>query len=218
MEPGAITARAVAALLISTWPRRIAFGLILLLPAVVITMGGFAKTDGNTNVVSAGTSVDLGPITVRPISFFVSAQTNRSALEYWDGSDAFLGITADVENNTDEPISLDFPGPASGMAVPVLADGQEQTGFDVPNVVVRSIDGTGGDQLLPGVPDQVVLLWPIADSDTIGDTVTVSMTESIFTYGFVSQEDRWLSIGDELLVDLPRIDLPAALYEPEEQW
>lgn len=217
-EAGAITARTVGTLLMATWPRRILCGVVILIPAIVAAFGGFGKAEERREAIPVGTSVDLGPMTMRPVSFFVSADVNRSDLESRDGAEAYLGVIVDVENSTDEHISLTFPGPASDAVVPDLdADLFAMERTSTADAALRVVDNTNGETVLPGIPDQVALLWPITDVDAVPDVLTISMTESVWEYGVVSGEDRWLSLGDTWLMDLPRDDLPTALYEPPDE-
>jgi hypothetical protein len=216
MEVGAITVRTVGTFLLASWPRRLVVGLIMLVPILVAAFGGFEPAEPETFEVPAGDAVDLGPATYQPTGFFVSAETARSDLEYIDGAVAWVGVVVDVENVTDEPLSITFPGPASDSAVPVLEpDVRVESSRSTPHLAPRLLDGSA-TYALPGVPTQVAYLWPVSSTDSIGDTMTISMTEQVWTYGPLTGRDTWLALGDIWTMDLPRVELPAGLYEPPE--
>ncbi|MFV0426558.1 MAG: hypothetical protein ACK5KU_05920 [Beutenbergiaceae bacterium] len=99
-QAGAITARTVIGSVLATWPRRIVVGSLLLIPVLVVVLGGFAFANPHSQDIPAGEAVDLGPLIIRPTAFFVSAETNRFDLEYW-GAQAYLGVLVEVENLTD---------------------------------------------------------------------------------------------------------------------
>jgi hypothetical protein len=63
----------------------------------------------------------------------------------------------------------------------------------------------------------VALLWPVSDADAVPEVLPATMTESLWTFGPMSNEERWLSLGDEWHVELPRTELPPALFEPEQE-
>ncbi len=216
MEAGAITVRTVLALLLATWPRRLVLGGLLLVPVVVGALGGFGTAEPRTFDVAPGQDVDLGPMVVRPIAFFVSDETQRTTLEITDGAEAWLGVVVEVENHTEEAITLTFPGPASDALAPQLPAGTLVTGASVAKEAYRVDDGTMGSVALPGVRTQVALLWPITDADAVPDVLPASMTESLWTFGPMSNEHQWMSLGDVWHVELPRTELPPALFEPEE--
>lgn len=215
VEAGAITARTVGAFLLATWPRRLVAGLVLLLPAVVAALGGFATAEGRTFELQAGETLDLGPMTMRPIAFFVSDETNRTWLEA-TGGEAWLGVLVEVENTTERPISLTFGGAASDALVPQLPDGQIIDQLSTPPYASRVEDNTDGRDALPSLPSYVALLWPVTDPDEIGDVLTATMTESQWRYGIMSGEESWMSLGDVWTVELLRTEMPQTLVEPED--
>lgn len=216
MEAGAITVRTVLTLLLATWPRRLVLGGLLLVPVVVAALGGFGNAEPRSFDVAPGQDVDLGPMLVRPIAFFVSDETQRTTLEITDGAQAWLGVVVEVENLTEEAISLTFPGPASDALVPQVPAGTLVADRSVPHAAYRVDDGTMGSRALPGVRTQVALLWPITEAEAIGDVLPATMTESLWTFGPMSNENQWMSLGDVWNVELPRTELPPALFEPEE--
>lgn len=217
VQAGAITARTVTVFLLATWPRRIVLGLVLLVPIVIAAAGGFGKTEPRSFALQAGESVDLGPLTMRPTAFFVSDETERDGLEYTDGAEAWLGVIVEVENTTTSSISLTFPGPASHAIMPELPEGQLLTDLSVASEAFRIADYTDGRRTLPSVPTEVALLWEISDPEAIGDTLTATMTEQVWTYGPMSGEESWMSLGDIWTVELPRTELPPSMFEPEEE-
>lgn len=216
MQAGAITARTVAAFLLATWPRKLLVGGLLLVPVIVSALGGFGEAEQRRYEANPGDEIDLGPMTIRPVSFFVSDETHRSDLQITDGAEAWVGVVVEVENTTDSVISLTFPGPASDALTPQLAEGVLLSTVSVPAGAYRVADGTLGGNALPGVPTEVALLWPISDADAVPDVLPATMIESIWTFGPMSNESRWLSLGDVWTVELPPTDLPPALFEPEE--
>lgn len=216
-QAGAITARTVAVVLLATWPRRIILGIVLLIPVVVAAAGGFGRSEPRSFELQAGQTVDLGPMTMRPIAFFVSDETARSWLDTEGGAQAWLGVIVDVENTTATSISLTFPGPASWALTPQLPEGQILSPLSTADDAYRVADYTQGSRALPSVPTQVALLWQITDPDSVGDTLNATMTEQVWTYGPMSGEETWMSLGDVWTVELPRTELPPAMYEPEDE-
>ena len=216
MEAGAITARTVVTVLLATWPRRLLVGGLLLIPVIVGALGGFDRAEARSFEATPGEDIDLGPLTMRPISFFVSDETQRSGLEYVEGAQAWLGVIVEVENTTENQIPLAFPGPASDAMQPQLPEGVLLSELSVADDAIRVADGTSGRTALPGVRTEVALLWPIADPTAVPDVLEAIMTESLWTFGSMSNEERWMSLGDEWHVSLPRTELPPAMFEPED--
>ena len=218
MEAGAITARTVLTVLLATWPRRLVVGGLLLIPVVVAALGGFGRTEPRSFEATVGQDIDLGPLTMRPISYFVSDETQRSELEYVDGATAWLGVVVEVENTTENQIPLASPGPASDAMRPQLPAGVLLSSVSVASEAIRVADGTIGSTALPGVRTQVALLWPISDPAAVPDVLDAIMTESLWTFGPMSNEERWMSLGDKWHVALPHSELPPALFEPEDEF
>lgn len=217
MEAGAITARTLLVALLATWPRRIGLGLVLLIPVIVVLLGGVRPAPPVSHEVAVGATVDTGTLLLTPSAFFVTDEAARDTLEYTEGAVAWLGVLVTVENQTDEAIPLNFPGAASDALVPDVAEEQFVTGLSgTPDTALRIADASDGSTSLPGVTSEVAVMWPIGDPEAIGDTLTFSMTESIWTFRLLSGEDGWLSIGDVWTMELPRTELPDSLYEPEE--
>lgn len=217
MEAGAITVRTVAALLLASWPRRLILGGLLLVPVIIAALGGFGKAEPRSFDVAPGADVDLGPLIMRPIAFFVSDETERSGLEYTDGAEAWLGVIVEVENLIDTPVTLTSAGPASDALMPQLPEGVLVSTSNLPTSAVRVEDGTIGDRALPGVRTEVAMLWAISDAEAVPDVLPATMTESLWTFGPLSNENVWLSLGDEWDVELPRTELPPSMLEPEEE-
>lgn len=216
MEAGAITARTVITVLLATWPRRLLVGGLLLIPVIVGALGGFGSTEPRSFEASAGEDIDLGPLTMRPLAFFVSDETRRSGLDYVDGAQAWLGIIVEVENTTESAVSLTFSGPASDAMRPQLPEGVLLSSLSAAADAIRVADGTAGTATLPGVRTQVALLWPISDPAAVPDVLDAVMTESLWTFGPMSNEERWMSLGDTWHVALPRTELPPTMFEPED--
>lgn len=219
MEAGVITARAVALYLVASWPRRLILGSLLLIPVLVGLLGGFGDAPPEVREVPPGTTVDLQASTVTPTAFFVSDETQRSQLGYFDTEpDGWLGVVVTVENTWDRWYSLDFSGPASDAVTPVLPEEVfAEEPRSTPHLAVRLEDATIS-YALPGVPMEVVMLWPVSDMDALGDELTITMTEQEWVYAPMSGEERWLSDDDQVWTStLPRIELPESLYEPPEE-
>lgn len=217
MEAGAITARTVMTLLLATWPRRLLVGGLLLVPVIVAALGGFGEAEARSYDATPGEDIDLGPMTIRPVSFFVSDETRRSDLEIIDGATTWLGVIVEVENTTDSLIPLTFPGPASDGLVPQLPEGTLLSATNaVADSAYRVADGTMGSNALPGVRTEVALLWPITDASVVPERLSATMTESMWTFGPMSNENQWMSVGDVWTVELPQTALPPALFEPED--
>lgn len=217
MEAGAITARTVFTLLLATWPRRLLLGGLLLIPVIIGALGGFGNAEARSFDVAPGQDVDLGPMILRPVAYFVSDETQRSTLEITEGATAWLGVIVEVENLTDEAIGLTFPGPATDALRPQVLEGTLVHGLSVPDEAYRVDDGTMGSRALPGVRTHVALLWAITDADAVPEVLPATMTESLWMFGPMSNEERWMSLGDQWQVELPRTELPPAMFEPEEE-
>lgn len=218
MEPGAITARTVFTLLLATWPRRLVLGGLLLIPVLIAALGGFGQAEPRSFETQPGEQVDLGPLAVTPVAYFVSDETQRSSLDFVEGAEAWVGVIVQVENLTDSSISLAFPGPASEAVMPWLDADVLLSDVTVATLAVRVADGTSGDHALPGVPTEVALLWPVADAGAAPETLAVTMTESLWTFGPMSNENRWLALGDRWTAQLPRTELPPAMVDPEDKF
>lgn len=216
MEAGAITARTVAVFLVASWPRRVLLGSLLMIPVLVGALGGFRDAPPEVRDVPPGSPVDLQVLTVTPTAFFVSDETQRWNLEYAE-ADGWVGVVVTVENTWDRWVSLDFSGPGSDAVTPVLADGVLAGDTrSTPQVVVRLEDATM-TYALPGVPTEVVMLWPVTDMGALEDELAITMTEQEWVYAPLSGEERWLSDDDQVwTTTLPRIELPDDLYEPPE--
>jgi hypothetical protein len=219
MEAGAITARTLMTVLLATWPRRLLVGGLLLVPVIVAALGGFGTTEPRSFEASAGEDIDLGPLIMRPLAFFVSDETQRSGLDFVDGAEAWLGVVVEVENTTETHIPLTFPGPASDALTPQLPADVLLSSLTVASDAIRVADGTVGTVALPGVRTQVALLWPISDPAAVpDDELDAVMTESLWTFGPMSNEEKWMSLGDTWHVALPRTELPPAMFEPEDEF
>lgn len=209
---GAITVRTVAAFLIATWPRRVIAGVLVLAPAVVAALGGFDAAEPRSVEVPAGQTLDLGRMSVTPESYFVSDETGRWALEGYPDAEAFLGVILTVENTDAHPLTVTF----TEIFIPLIEQFRDAAGAGVfPDRVVRVQDGTLNAVLMPGLTSRVALLWPIEDASSVQDGLRLGMIEEVWAWGTGARQNIWQPIGDIWIMELPQVDLPESMWEPE---
>lgn len=213
---GEITARTVLVFALATWPRRIVLGTLLLIPVLVAVLGGFGTAPVESHEVEPGRPVDVGAMVLTPTAFFVSDEVERTFLEVKE-AEAWLGVLVQVDNTITSTIPLTSDRAASDALSPALdADLTTAVSWTYADTVLRVADASPGDRALPGVVSEVALMWPITDADAVGDSLDITMTESMLTFSLMSQENVWMSLGDIWTTTLPRVDLPPTLFEPKD--
>ncbi|WP_147915801.1 hypothetical protein [Ruania zhangjianzhongii] len=192
--------------LVRTWPRRIVLGVLVLVPALVAALGGFRTVElPPPPQLAAGESFDLGPAVVRAESFFVSDRVLTSFLP--DEAQAWVGVIVDLDLGVDD----EWRVPDEVFTIEGVADG----GYE--HAVLTSDDSLL-DTLKPGVPQQVAVLFPVSDPDSVGDTVQFGLTALYEMRSFFEGTMRWW-VEEEVsaYVDVPRDDeVPPALVEEED--
>lgn len=179
---------------------------VLLAPLAVAAAGGFATADEvQAERFAAGQSLDLGQVEVQVQSTFVSDAVETHALP--EEAAAWLGLVVQVVNRGDEEVILS----RHLFRVPGLEPLQEE-----PRTTVVVSDGSFLVTLAPDVPQEVALLWPLADAPDV-ETVQVEL------YPVLAQESMLdpgsiLWLADPLLgvVEVPATDVPPTLLDEEE--
>ncbi|WP_026876174.1 hypothetical protein [Jiangella gansuensis] len=129
--------------------------------AVAVTGGFGAAAPPPRETAAAGDPVDAGPAELAAHAWTVRDDIATRALEGIDGAEAWLVLAAEVTAATD--LTTKFPDDA--LALP---DG---LGVDDPEQVVLLPDLRRGPDLQPGLPSQVLLLWPLPGDVLAGDAL-----------------------------------------------
>lgn len=197
--------RSIGRALVRTWPRRIVLGVLVLVPALVAALGGFRTVElPPPPQIAVGESFDLGPAVARADSFFVSDQVLTSFLP--DDAQAWVGVIVELELAVDDEWFI--PGEVFTLA------GVADEGFE--HAVLISDDSLLS-ALKPGVPHQAALLFPVADPESVGDTVQLGLTSLYEMRSFLEGTMRWWAEEEpSAYVEVPRDDdVPPALVDDE---
>ncbi len=202
-----LSARAIAAALAGTWPRRAAW--LALVAAVLVTAltGGLrAAPTPEPERVEAGADVDLGPVRLAARSWTIRDDIATNGLEYAEAA-AWLVVEADVTALTDATIT--FPQRSLGLPPELRVDGE-------PDRVLLLADATLSPGLQPGLPARVALLWPVGDVPDLGDDLAVSYLRSRLSDSTIDAGRVWRADGVAAHTTLPRDDATGdALVEEE---
>lgn len=205
--------RQAARWVLGSWPRRITFAVILIAPTAVVASEGMATVElPPPPQVQPGQTFDLGPADVQVQSFFVSDQVLTHSLP--DDAQAWVGVIVDLHLQTAEGWNL----PNDVVAAPGLAAGSSEPGANTAGFDQALI--TSDDSLLvrlePSVPQQVVLLFPVADAGTVADTVELDLHSLYQMRSFLEGSMRWWTGEVAAEVAVPRDDqVPPALIEED---
>ncbi|MCK0112092.1 hypothetical protein MWU75_08085 [Ornithinimicrobium sp. F0845] len=209
-EPGAITARAMLAFLLATWPRRVVLSLVLLVPVVVAAVGGFGPADPPPREVEPGTVTDTGAYRVVPRSFFVSETVDAGSLEE---GERWVGARVQITNQGTQPISVTFDDPTFELPADVPNDGSPN-----PYEVLRVDTGARLGSAQPGVTYEVALLWRTTGLQDPPAELTLTMNQSAWTeWNIEAGYHTWRATADAFYVHLPRGEAPASILEEEDE-
>lgn len=208
-EPGAITARTALAFLLATWPRRLLFSLVLLVPVVAASLGGFRPADPPPRVVEPGAVTDTGAYHVVPRSYFVSERVDAGSLE--DG-EQWVGALVQITNQGSEPISVDFSDQTFELPAGVSVDRAN------PQEVLRLDTGERLGYAQPGVTYEAALLWRTTELTDPPDELTLTMHETAWTlWNIEAGFHTWRATPDAFDVHLPLGQPPTAILEEEDE-
>lgn len=210
-EAGAITAQAAVAWLVASWPRRIALAVLLLVPVLVLALGGFRTADPPPRDVAAGVPADTGAYLVVPHSYFVSDQVDAYGLE--DGQ-TWVGVIVDLTNQGPEPIYLTFNDETFRL-------GDEVAAADDSVYEALRLDLGAGARLgdaQPGLTYPVALLWRAEAMPEPPAEVTLTMVRTVRTqWSIEAGYYTWNATADSSDVTLPLVDVPPQILAEEDE-
>lgn len=204
------SARAAAAALAGTWPRRAAWLVLAIAVLVTALTGGFGTVSEPAPArVAAGDAVDVGPVRLAAQSWTIRDDVATSGLEY-SGAAAWLVVEADVTALTDATTT--FPQAALRLPPELRLETE-------PDRVVLLSDGTSGPQLQPGLPARVALLWPVGDDADPGDELDLLYLRSRLDDSTIDASRVWRPDGVAAHTTLPRDDSTgdAIAEDPEDE-
>lgn len=207
-EAGAITAQAALAWLIASWPRRIALAVLLLVPVIVLALGGFRPAEPPPRDVAVGTMTETGAYDVVPQGYFVSDQLDAYGL---DDGQTWVGVVVDLENQGPEPTYLIFNDETFRLpdSVGAVDDG--------PYEALRLDTATSLGDAQPGLTYPVALLWRAPAGTDPAPELTMTMNRTIRTESNLEAGYYlWRATGDSYDVALPEIDVPAQIIADAE--
>lgn len=206
---GTITARTVVGFMLATWPRRLALGLILLLPVVVAALGGFRVGDPPARAVAAGVPTDTGAYVVVPHAYFVSDALDAYGL---DDGERWVGVLVELTSRASAPIYLTFDDETFRLpgSVPV-------TGTPHAYEALRLDTGRPLGDVQPGVSYEVALLWRTTGMQEPPPDLTLTMFRTAQReLSIESGYYLWRATEDSFEVTLPLAEAPPSILEEEE--
>lgn len=208
-EPGEITARAVLAFLLASWPRRIVLSLVLLLPVMVAAGGGLLPAEPPTRHVAPGVVTDTGAYRVVPRSYFVSDRVDAGSLE--EGV-RWVGAVAQITNQGAEPINVTF-----GDATFELPDHVPNDSVANPHEVLRLDTGTRLGSAQPGLTYEVALLWRTTGLEDPPAELPLTLRETAWTrWSIEAGYFSWRAQPDASEVRLPLVEAPESILTEED--
>lgn len=172
--------------------------------------GGLRAVQVAERRVVAGETVDVGPVRVTVLDHVVTDEILGSAL-LEEGAGAWLGVRVEVAADETRTVrSLpDLVEPPDD----VLLDLSEEDAYGYPREVLVS-DGSEFPTLQPGLPEQVLLLWPVAEASDVPEDLEVTLLASERYYSRNARAMAWATEEPWALVSVPRTTrLPAAVLE-----
>lgn len=207
-EAGAITAQTALAWLLASWPRRIALAVLLLIPVLVLALGGFRPADPPPRDVAVGESTDTGAYMVVPHGYFVSDQVDAYGL---DDGQTWVGVVVDLQNQGPEPIYLTFDDETFRLPEGIAVDDGG------PYEALRLDTSTSLGDAQPGLTYPVALLWRAPAGTDPAPELTMTMNRTIRTESNLEAGYYlWRATGDTSDVALPQVDVPAQILAEEE--
>ncbi|MBX9244205.1 hypothetical protein ICW40_05215 [Actinotalea ferrariae] len=184
-----------------------ALGVLAAATAALALTGGLRPVDVDVRT-QAGETVDLGAVRITPTGHLVTDDVRAEQLEEAEAA-AWLAVEVLVEGTSDEtllsvPKVLDVP---AGI-MPEL-DEYDASLFPVP-VLLR--DGSDRPQVHPGLPEEMLLLWPVEDVDDVPDELELTLLGSEQYFSRSQNVLLWAAPEPVGTVVLPRLDrLPPGL-------
>ncbi|TDE09506.1 hypothetical protein [Jiangella asiatica] len=167
----------------------------------IAAAGGFgAAAPPPVQTAAAGEPVDVGPADLAVRAWTVRDDVATRALEGIDGAQAWLVLAAEVTAATE--LTTRFP--AEALALPA------DLGLDEPEQVVLLPDLLSGPDLQPGLPSQVLLLWPLpADelpADDTSDELSLDYIRLRLDDSTIDASQVWRADGVAATAAVPRDD------------
>lgn len=195
------TLKPYAIALVATAARRTAWVAIGSAVITAAVLGGWSAAPSESiPEVAAGESVDLGQLRVEVIGWEVRGVA-QEALEDYPGADAWLFLELVMSTATDRterarPEVLELPDE-------VLLDPDNPE----PHRLMLLRDATRDPSLQPGIPERVVMVWPVA-ADSVGDAASLPLRLIQYEQfsAFSTGELIWTTAGVAATVDAPRDD------------
>ncbi|PTU57787.1 hypothetical protein DBB34_01240 [Sphaerisporangium cinnabarinum] len=209
---------------VGTWPRRVALAVVLGAVVGTTAAGGLARhdaADAGPARAAAGQPVATGPFDLTVRSWSVADTVQVSALED-SGADAWLVVVVGALDTDRESRRLDRTAVTLPDELPgglALAGDAEPDRPD-PTLLVR--DASSYPVLLPGLADDVALLWPVSVPGEGGAVSTPDepLTVTVPTFRYrdmtVGGGRRWAETGAVTLVDVPAGAVPPEIVDPPE--
>lgn len=209
-EPGGITARAALAFLLATWPRRLALALLLLVPVVIATAGGFRPAEPPPRLVAPEAVTDTGSYAVVPRAYFVSDRVDASGL---DEGERWVGAVVQITNQGTEPITVTFSDETFELPADVPNPGRAN-----PYEVLRLDTGARLGSAQPGITYAVALLWRTTGLQDPPSELQLTMRETAWTrWSIEAGLHSWRATPDAFHVWLPLADAPESILEEEDE-
>jgi hypothetical protein len=179
---------------VSDLPRWIwvAAAAVAALLIVVIATGGLAQALTEPRSVDAGDEVRTGQLSVTVLDAEFTREVESEYLDAEDG-EVLLVMTLAMENLTDHPIGV---GTTADRIDTNLVNHDEPllglVGVEpTDNADVWRADGSAGQVYLqPGVPDEVMIAWPVPEDAMTGDAVALDVHEAAISTGAVLLSSR----------------------------
>lgn len=204
---GTITAHSALVFLLATWPRRLAVGLLLLVPVLVTALGGFRTADPPPRDVAAGDPVDTGAYLAVPHYYFVSDAVDAYGLE--DGQ-TWVGVVVDLTNQGERPISITFDDETFRLPASWVPEN------DGPAEVLRLDTASDVGQVQPGLRYEVALLWPTTAVANPPSELSLTMHRTIYReFNIEPGSFAWFSTEDSFDVALPIGDAPSQILDED---
>lgn len=191
--------------LVRTPLRRVLVGVGVLVPVLVIALGGFRTVELPPHPhLDPGESFELGPAAVRVDSYFVSDRVMTGMLP--DGAQGWVGVLVDVTVHIED----EWNPPNEVFAVPALEAGEAVEYF------VIAQDDSLLVHLEPDVPQRLALLYPVSDTSAVPEQLDLHLRTLYHQRSLFEGTMRWYPDEVAASVALPRTDeVPPALVEED---
>lgn len=211
LAPGVLRARAVE--LVRTPWGRAGVAAVAVLAASTATLGlagGLRTVEVEETRFAAGEVVDVGPVRVRVLDHLVTDEILVGDLAE-AGAGAWLGVRLEVAADDGRTVRT-LPGlvePPDDVLLPL----SEEDEYTYPREVLVS-DGSEFPQIQPGLPEQVLLLWPVADAADVPEDLDVTLLASEQYYSLNYRAMVWATAEPFARVTVPGAGrVPPAVLE-----